>query len=321
MTRLTGCFLAVFIVILISSCKKDMLHWQHVQQLNSGTNGRLTNIKFPDNNTCIIAGGVQFDRSDILRSSDGGYTFTEMHSAEAPKEMYGMSIAPNGTIYLCGIDGDVLHSADKGVTWQFDRIQNWNVYCGGGFPTPDTGIFVSTVLQRQCTITRVDANFKILDEQTFLFGMNNIYMTSASTGYVIGYGTVMKTTDHGNSWHFQDVKGDNFTAMDIHGSEIWMCGANGSIYHTYDGTSWATLRNGNNISLARYYLRSILFKDSSKGWAVGDEGVVLYSRDGGRNWSEYERFTTNNLRGIALCPNGDLLVAGDNGTLYRINGQ
>ena len=230
-----------------------------------------------------------------------------------------MGISPNGTIYLSGIDGWVLHSKDVGATWQHSHIDNWLVYKGGMFPTPDTGIFVSSVLQRECTITRVDAAFKTIDEQTFLFGLNNIYMVSSKVGYVIGYGVVMKTTDGGNTWQYLDVDGDNFTAMHIQGSEIWMCGSAGSIFHTTDaGANWQRLRNGNDLSRVRYMLRCILFTDNLHGWAAGEDGKVIYTRDGGHNWMEYKTFTTSTLRSIAKCPNGDLLMAGDRGALYRI---
>lgn len=315
---LNGIVCAIFI-LLIGSCKKDMLHVQHVQQLNSNTTSRLNNIHFIGGSTCIVAGGETFYSSVVVRSTDGGYTWSSNSYPDAPKEMYGMGVSPDGNIYLSGIDGDVLHSKDSGKTWQFDRINDWLVYFGGYFPSHDTGIFVSSVLQRQCTITRVTANFNIIDEKTYIFGLNNIYMPSPAVAYVIGYGTVMKTTDKGNTWNFQDVQGDDFTAMDIHGNEIWMCGANGSIYHTNNGgNKWDVLRNGNDITIPKYYLRSMVFKDELHGWACGDDGKLIATDDGGHHWAEYDRFTTNTLRSITLCPNGDLLVCGDNGALYRI---
>ncbi len=303
----------------VCSCKKDQLQFQQVYQLNSNTTSALNNIRFLDDNICIIGGGQTFDQSTIVRSVDGGNTWSASTSADAPKEMYGMSVSADGTVYLSGIDGLVLHSKDKGATWQTGHIENWLVNRGGTFVTPDTGIFVSSVLQRQCTITRIDSSFKTIDEQTFLFGLNNIYMTDANTGYVIGYGVVMKTANRGNTWQYLDVDGDNFTATEIHGNEMWMCGSAGSIFHTIDaGAHWERFRNGNDITNVRYMLRCILFTDRLHGWAAGDDGKVIYTRDGGRNWMEYKNFTTKALRGIALCPNGNLLVAGDNGTLYRI---
>lgn len=318
MLKCIKCFLVLMFIMCSFSCKKDMLYWQKVVQLNSNTTFRLDNIKFIGNNICIAAGGNTFYQSEIVRSTDGGYTWTSFSDSTAPKEMYGMGLSDNGNIYLSGIDGDVLHSGDSGKTWQYNRI-SWNEYFGGTFASPDTGIFVSSVLQRQCTITRVDSGFNIIDQQTFNFGLNNIYMIGPSVGYIIGYGTVMVTTNTGKTWNFQNVQGDNFTAMDIHGEEIWMCGYMGSIYHTTDGgNNWQRQRNGNDITLPRYYLMSILFTDEQNGWAVCDNGKVIHSDDGGNHWEEYNQFTTSSLRSIALCPNGDLLVAGDNGNIFRI---
>jgi len=312
--------LFIFLLVAFSACKKDLLQWQKVQQLNSNTTARLNNIHFVSDNVCVIGGGIQWQQSDVLKSTDGGYTWTDNSYPAATAEMIGMGVSTNGEIYLSGVYGNILHSKDSGATWQYSRINDYLNDVGGTFATPDTGIFVSSVLQRQCGITRVDSNFNILDEQTYQFGLNNIYMISSSVGYVIGYGTVMITKNRGNTWNFQNVEGDNFEAMDIHGEEIWMCGYMGSVFHTADGgNNWQRLRNGNDITLPRYNLLNILFKDSLHGWAVCDNGKVIFTDDGGNHWEEYNQFTTTALRSIALCPNGDLLVAGDYGTLYRIS--
>ena len=318
MNRLFTVFF-LLLICLFSSCKKDLLHFQKVQRLSSNTTMQLNNIRFISSNICIIGGGIQFAQSGVLRSVDGGYTWSVFSDSSAPKELFGMGVSTNGRIYLSGVDGDVLHSNDSGATWKFNRIPDWLVYFGGYFPAPDTGIFVSSILQRQCTVTRVDSNFKIIDEQTHLFGVNNIYPAGPRTSYLIGYGTVMVTADNGNTWNFQDVDGDNFMAMDIHGQEMWLCGYAGSIFHTTDGgNNWKRLRNGNDITLPRYNLLGIAFKDSQNGWAVCDDGKLIHTDDAGNHWEEYDRFTTSALRSLALCPNGDLLVAGDNGSIFRI---
>ena len=305
-----------------SACKKDLLHLKSVQPINSQTNCRINNIRFTDNKTALIAGGEIWSKTAVCRSTDGGFNWIADTSATVTglgKAMFGMDIAATGKIYLCGVDGDVLHSADNGISWTFNRIDNWLHYVGGTFTKPDTGIFVSTVLQRQCTITRVNSRFQILDTQTFLFGLNGLKMISPDTGYIFGYGTVMQTTNGGTTWNFQDVKGDNFTAMEVHGNEMWLCGSSGGIYHTWNGGGkWEQLRNGSDLMAKRYYLRCIVFKDSNNGWAAGDNGTLIHTDDGGRHWSEYDSFTTKCLRAICICPNGDLLVAGDDGVLFRI---
>jgi photosystem II stability/assembly factor-like uncharacterized protein len=126
--RTSRLLFVVLIIALFTNCKKDLLYWQRVVQLNSNTTTRLNNIKFIGGNICIAAGGKTFYQSEIVRSMDGGYTWSSYSDSVAPKEMYGMGLSANGNIYLSGIDGDVLHSRDSGKTWRFNRINNWNVY-------------------------------------------------------------------------------------------------------------------------------------------------------------------------------------------------
>jgi photosystem II stability/assembly factor-like uncharacterized protein len=301
------------------SCKKDELKYSRVQQLTTNTNYRINNIAVLDDTVCIAGGGSTFYSSLMLRSADGGHSWSIDSSNVAPKEMYGMGISQDGRIFLSGVDGCVLHSADKGRTWQFHRIHNWLTYKGGCFTTSDTGIFVSTVLQRQCTITRVDTAFKIIDEKTFDFGLNGLLMKDSRTGFVFGYGVIMKTTDGGKTWLYLKVDGDNFTAMSRRGSKLWVCGSAGSIFYSDDeGETWQRYRNGNDLMQKRIMLRAILFTDDMHGWVAGEHGIVLYTNNGGRDWMEYKRFTDQTLRSIAQCADGNMLIAGDNGSIFRV---
>ena len=86
------------LAMMLQSCKKDLLHWQSVQKLNSNTTCRLDNIRFMGDNVCIIAGGTKFAQSMVLRSVDGGYTWSNYSDTNAQKELSGMGVSPNGSI-------------------------------------------------------------------------------------------------------------------------------------------------------------------------------------------------------------------------------
>ena len=319
-SRCSSLFLFVGIITTAISCKKDVLHPHSVQKLNSNTSNSLYNVKFVNDSVCIIGGGDTWNQTTVLRSTDGGYSWQSIPFPNVGKAMFGLSLSPERVgVYLCGVDGDVLSSKDNGLNWEFARIGDWMHYVGGTFINKDTGVFVNTVLQKQGTVTQVDSTFNIIDQQTFQFGLNNIYMISASTGYILGYGAVQMTTDYRRSWTVLNVADDNFIALDVHGEEMWMCGYNGSVYHTLDaGIHWDKQRNGNDISIPHYGFLDIRFKDRLNGWVCCDNGKLLYTNDGGNHWMEYVQFTTSALRSIALCPNGDLLLVGDNGSIYRV---
>ena len=84
------------------------------------------------------------------------------------------------------------------------------------------------------------------------------------------------------------------------------------------GNHWQQYRNGNSLALPHYGLRCILFKDEHNGWAAGDGGKLIRTDDGGQHWAEYDQFTNSTIRSLAICPNGDLLAAGDEGILFRL---
>jgi photosystem II stability/assembly factor-like uncharacterized protein len=102
-------------------------------------------------------------------------------------------------------------------------------------------------------------------------------------------------------------------------NRIFVSGLSGYIIKTSNGgKTWKRLRNGGNLTLPKYQLWDLLFLNEQKGYAVGEKGLVIYTDDGGEHWMEFDKFTTDNLRFISLCPDGKLLVGGENGSLFRL---
>ncbi|MDR3678692.1 MAG: YCF48-related protein [Flavipsychrobacter sp.] len=312
----------LLILFLFAACKKDLLHYKSVQQLDAHTTtDRFDRILFVNNNVGFIVGGQRFANASILKTTDGGYTWNYTTYPNAGKEIFGIVASPNGTLYCIGFDGKLLYSADTGNTWQFKQmmylpytdmavIDSNHIFLTGG-SSFNSG-FTSIMDTRNLTQTY----------DSLAYQLNRTKFSNSSTGFTCGYGAALKSIDAGHSWNFLQVGGDDFTGIDVHGSEMWVCGYNGGIYHSTDaGCSWEKLRNGNDLTLIRYNLQDIVFKDSQNGWAVGENGVVIHSIDGGHNWSQYDQFTSNGLKCVSICANGDLLVAGYNGALYRLNVQ
>ncbi len=311
--------LGVAVALCLASCKKDLWKPSMIQPGYSGTNFSLYAVAQLGNSMLLACGGYIWTNTVVLKSTNGGLTWDTVAVPYVGKAMFGLSVTNSNSIYMCGVDGAVIYSADAGKTWKLGRIGDWGHYVSGTFVAADTGLFVSTVLQRECTITMVDSNFKTLKQQTFQFGLNGLKMAGTGVGYVYGYGTMMKTVDNGASWNLLDVVGDNFTGLDIHGDNLMMCGYNGSVYHSADaGKSWEKLRNGSDPTIPHYGLLSILFADSNNGWLSCDNGKVLYTNNGGHDWMEYPQFTTAALRAMTRLNDGTLVLVGDNGAVYRL---
>src|SRR5205823_6532931 len=116
----------------------------------------------------------------------------------------------------------------------------------------------------------------------------------ASTGTVVGEnGTIVRTTDGGNSWTVQ-ASGTTQTLWAVsftdatNGTAI---GEGGTIVGTTDGGAhWVTQPSGTTLQL-----RGVSFSDSNNGAAVGEGGTILRTTDSGNSWVPQSSGTGNTL--------------------------
>jgi photosystem II stability/assembly factor-like uncharacterized protein len=309
------------ILLFFAACKKEKLYFQKVEVVETNTVSRLNKIKFVNDSLCLIGGGERFHKSEVLRSPDGGYTWSSNTYPEVSKGIYEIDISPAGSIYLSAFDARMLVSRDNAQTWQYKDVGNWEFHVGISHANSNRMIMVSRDGQRKGKIVITDSNIQVLKTIAYEFGLNDVIMLNEKTGYIAAYGALLRTTDGGESWEYVDVKNDNFlTIFALNQNELWVCGYAGSIYRSTDGgQSWEQLRNGNSITIPKYNLQDIIFTDSNNGWAVGEKGLVIRSTDGGKTWTQYNKLMEGALLSIAPCPDGSLLVAGEFGKLYRVH--
>jgi photosystem II stability/assembly factor-like uncharacterized protein len=64
-------------------------------------------------------------------------------------------------------------------------------------------------------------------------------------------------------------------------------------------------------------LNAVDFVDTGHGWAVGDNGVILATEDGGNSWIQQTSWTTNRLEGVAFCDLNHGWVVGQAGLILE----
>ena len=102
--------------------------------------------------------------------------------------------------------------------------------------------------------------------------------------------------------------------------ELWLVAGNGLSHSTDGGRTWEVSKSGIPEGSA---LRSVFFVEKSRGWAVGDRGVVVATNDGGKTWAQQGRGATEqDLKALSFHPDGLRgWVVGDAGTiLYTEDG-
>lgn len=310
----------IIITVVFFGCKKEKLTWSQAEKIESYTDSRLNKILFSTSGKGFIAGGKRFHEANILSSNDNGNSWSNNSYPEAGKALYGAIQSSTGRLAVIGFDGKLLVSDDDGNNWVLHQLSPWYSYKDLALKSDNSGIVIGGNSFNSGIILRVDSSGLVTGYDSMAIEFNKIVMTDDMTGYITGYGVVMKTTDGGSTWSYLDIRNDNFTGIHIIGNEIWVCGIAGSIFHSTDnGNTWDKQRNGNSVTNGNFTLKDIYFADNMLGWAVGEKGLVIQTTDGGNNWTRYETFTKKALHDICPTPDGHLMVAGDDGTLYKLH--
>lgn len=78
----------------------------------------------------------------------------------------------------------------------------------------------------------------------------------------------------------------DFQTIAARGDKVWLAGAPGTaVYHSADGgEAWAKFSTGQSTPI-----RGLYFMDDERGFAVGDLGLILATRDGGHTWRTQRR--------------------------------
>lgn len=114
-------------------------------------------------------------------------------------------------------------------------------------------------------------------------GPSNLSMSDSGFGAFLAAGrdgTVIIKIDSGSQW--EDISFDageeGIRGVSLNGnSSVVIVGSNGSIWK-YDSGSWS------DYSISGVDLLDVSFLDSERGIAVGEEGAILFSDDGGATW-------------------------------------
>jgi photosystem II stability/assembly factor-like uncharacterized protein len=308
-------------ILLLSSCRKDLLHWQSVEQIQTASNIQFNNAIFLPSGLGIVCGGWRFDKAKILISTDKGASWQSKAMPDNSIGLFGACASPNNTLYFSGMYMNLCSSKDGMSNFKYQALSGREEFISAiSFGENQYGVGVTTLGTDSGAVIRFDSAHNLISFQRFQNALWDIKMFDAKTGFAVGSGLVMKTQDGGINWERLAATGDNFNSISaLDSNRLFVCGLSGFIIKTTDGgKTWRRLRNGSNITLPDYQLWDLCFINAQQGYAVGEKGLVLFTDDGGDHWMEFDRFTTNNLRFICLCPDGKLITGGENGALYRL---
>ncbi len=305
--------------------------WEYLTQAEeSRTYDNLWGVWFKDSNNGISIGGATRG-SIVSRTSDGGVNWIPIR---APFGATLQSVTGFGDkIWIVGNSGLIAFSPDFGDSWQLiTPIPSGTLYRiqfpgeGIGIAAGFDGVFLKTSNGGQDWIGGyLTAGFRTINIQ-------DIYFVNENVGYAShSYRMVAKTTNGGTDWFavIADTMSPTTTSYGVHFVDEnygFVVGRIASgvdiIYKTTDGgTSWST-----KTGLVGKDLRGVEFVNMNRGIIVGDALNIIYTNDGGENWSPASftdvpaELQTTNLRSVEFLDENTAVAVGDKIILKSVNG-
>ncbi|HEY3393741.1 MAG TPA: YCF48-related protein, partial [Lacipirellulaceae bacterium] len=266
------------------------------QQQASGVWCHLNAVYFIDSRRGWVAGGenrphARSSQGVVLQTIDGGATWSAAPNLHLPllsrikffNPNVGVAVGAGSAVHPSGVF--VTH--DGGANWQplpADKAGHWSA---GDFLDDQAGA-VAASAGEFATIAQHRVKHSPLAMPS-MRAAHAMRLVAPAGGWLVGDGGLMMTTaDLGHTW--QSPPGDlpqdaaehfDFHALAVQGEHIWIAGSPGTgLFHSPDGgKSWQAFATGQ-----RTPIRALTFIDTQHGWAAGDLGCILSTRDGGQTW-------------------------------------
>lgn len=228
-------------------------------------------------------------------------------------------------------DGLLLnHNVVVSSAYFSDEYTGWVVGTNGGWLGQSRGMVAGTRDGGKTWHVEFHANSSEFSDIAFLSDDRGWVVGSEQSKENRAVGVLLETNNGGINWHRRTL--GNFAASDF--SSIYFSDqergyivgganvrgrSNSVIYRTSNGgRTWELAYLGES----KGSLRDVKFDKSSQvGWAVGDEGEILHSKDGGRSWQKQDADFDSLLLGVTVVDQNEVwIAASDSALLHTTDG-
>ena len=257
--------------------------------------------------------------NNLLKTTDGGATFTDVSShGSLPGGALGLYFLDFNHGWLVGIDRMIAYTADGGANWTVQHSEPVTSHFNDVFAIDANNAWA---VGGDGHIWKFDGINWTQQVSGTLAGLSGVHFLDALTGWAVGSGVALYTTDGGTTW--------NTSASFVSGTDVrfvdalngWASGGNGNVYYSIDGgVTWTS--SAINQAQPTYSIYPI---DAANVFVGGSFGIIEKTTDGGTSWTTQNSAATyqgtitatemrSNTLGYAVTTDGDVLKTTDGTT-------
>ncbi|MCX5831966.1 MAG: YCF48-related protein [Deltaproteobacteria bacterium] len=245
------------------------------------------------------------------------------------QDLFSVTFPTENDGWACGRWGSVVHTADGGKTWsRQDTGTDYTLSSihfvdeKNGWAVGDEGIIINT---------KDGGKTWAKQKSPISYFLMGVHFANVQKGWIVTERTtILHTKDGGKTWvkQFSDLDYILKSVRFCDDKNGWAVGEYGFVYHTDDGgTSWKKQAGEFGISeetgeiVAGNFLFGVFAVNPQTAWAVGIDGYVTRTVDGGRTWSKVNVPVPKvHLYSVVSNKTGAIAIGGDGVFVWSYNG-
>jgi photosystem II stability/assembly factor-like uncharacterized protein/tetratricopeptide (TPR) repeat protein len=262
---------------------------------DSGVGCSLRDVYFVDGRHGWIVGGwthpyTHHTSGVVLRTVDSGETWTRVPGDILPNlnrvrffsSREGIALGASSALFPSG----VFRTMDGGRSWNLVPVGQPRLTTTGDLLDMQSGAIAGP--EGRLAVMAYGRSVPIQSPQLAGRDLRDLRLDDQN-GWLVGDGgLVLRSSDGGATW--KEPEGElpegareyfDFHAVATLDQHVWIAGAPGSVvFHSPDqGRTWQRMLTDHPLPI-----HGLTFLDHRRGWAAGELGTILATRDGGQTW-------------------------------------
>lgn len=146
-----------------------------------------------------------------------------------------------------------------------------------------------------------------------------VHFLDAKHGWAVGTeGTVLSTTNGGTTWKASSASKDTLTQVNFTTPNNGWLTSIGQVHYTASGgATWNVQHQIRSQNKSPSGILDLCFVSTTEGWAVGGNGTVLWTENGGGRWKSLSDLSSKHLWGVHFVDAEHGWIVGEEGEVLH----